>query len=319
MKHAPLDRFHMALATRQALFDELENSTNAFRLIHGSGDGFPGITVDLLGAVLLVEAHDPDAPTDEVIDCARNHFGSETPIFVKERWSREDGRRNGFQLSGRPSPPEITVCERGLRFAVHLVSSEHIGVFLDSRPARALIRSRAKGARVLNLFSYTGGFGMAAAAGDARSTTNIDNKRSALAIAQKNYEQNNLRYDTRTFLLSDVFKYLSRAARGPANYDIVVLDPPPKFKRQGSRLFHVKTGYTALLSKSLRVLSPGGTLLAGLNYTAIGDSGFLELVQRGLHSASKKYESIEIVGPGRDFPYCPDRPTARFAVVSKVS
>jgi len=316
MNREPRDSFHLAIAKRRQIFDDHGVSTDALRLIHGAGDGFPGITVDALGGVLLVETHAEEADPQPVIELARDHFGTEKPIFLKERWCQDDSRRDGTQISGPETSPDLVVRERGLSFALSLTSSEHIGLFLDTRPARQRIRAIAADARLLNLFSYTGGFGVAAEAGGARSTTNVDNKRSALAQAKINYDLNNLRHNTRTFLLSDAFKYLSRAARGNAEYDVVVLDPPPKSKRPGKGVFHVKTGYRSLLAKALKVLAPRGTLLAGLNYTGIDGDMFQHIVRSGLEQSGKQLKSLELVGPGRDFPYSPERPSARFVLVS---
>ena len=187
---------------------------------------------------------------------------------------------------------------------------------MDSRPARKQVREIAADKRVLNLFSYTGAFGVAAQAGGAKSTTNIDNKSSALAIAKKNYALNHLTADTRTFLRADVFKYVTRAAKSKGRYDLIILDPPPKSKRPGNRWFNAKTGYAPLLAKCLSLLAPNGQVLAGLNAKHISDTEHEAMLQTAAENKGIPIKVLEKIGPGADFPSADDRPSARFVLVS---
>ena len=305
----------MAIARRDGLRDQLKDTTDALRLIHSGADGVPGITVDMLGGVLLVEAHLKEADVSQVVHLLVRRFG-DTPIFCKERWSHESAGRAGTQIHGPVCSPELWVREENLMFRLHLTREEHIGLFLDSRAARAMVRTIAAGRRVLNLFSYTGAFGVAAQAGGARSTTNVDNKRSALATAQINYEANGLPWDTRTFLRGDAFKYLTRALRGKGSFDLVILDPPPNSKRPGNRWFRAKTGYGPLAAKCIGLLDTGGLLLAGLNASSVSDGEFEDMVHHASELAHKPLETVRWLGPGEDFPPCDDRPVARFALCS---
>jgi 23S rRNA (cytosine1962-C5)-methyltransferase len=289
--------------------------TNAYRLVHSEADHFPGVTVDKLGETMLVELHKPNLNVEPLLDSLEAVFGKDTPIFVKERWSSKTGNCDGGQVRGRPAPVEISVRELGLAFALNLCDGEHIGLFLDSRPARKAVRGLAAGRRVLNLFCYTGAFGVAAGAGGARSTTNIDNKKSGLERARKNYALNGLQTDTRTFLRSDAFKYIARAAKGKTCYDLIVLDPPPHSKRPGGRWFHAATGYAALAARCLKLLAPDGILLAGLNDKKADAEQFSRILNEATNIAKKETTQLTSIEPDLDFPPSTDRPVGQFRVV----
>ncbi len=293
----------------------MHGDTDAYRLVHSAADQFPGVTIDKLGETILVELHRPELDVEPLLDSLETVLGDDTPIFVKERWSSKTGNCNGGQVRGRPSPVEITVRELGLTFALNLCDGEHIGLFLDARPARKAVRDIAGGRRVLNLFCYTGAFGVAAGAGGARSTTNIDNKKSGLDRARQNYALNGLQTDTRTFLRSDAFKYLARTARGKASYDLIVLDPPPHSKRPGGRWFHAATGYAALAARCLNLLAPEGILLAGLNDKKAGAEQFSRILNEATNIAKRKTTLLTTIEPDVDFPPSMDRPVGQFRVV----
>lgn len=301
-------RLEQAIGRRSMLLDD---QTNAVRLVHDAGDGFPGLTVEKWHRAMLVEAHRRDADPEPLLDALIGIAGADTSVFFKARWSRDAAARSGRQVSGPICDGEFEIRESGLRYAVHIVGQEHTGLFLDSRLARDRVRALSGGKRVLNLFSYTGGFGVSAAAGGARSTTNIDNKRSALAVARRNYALNGLYSDSRTFLKADAFEYLSRAVRGKGRYDLVILDPPP-ISRGPKRRFKVETGYVGLAAKCLRVLSCGGRLLAGLNGGRVSDDGFEDMLRQAAERVGCHARIVEHIGPGPDYPFAPDRPVARF-------
>ncbi len=287
--------------------------TDVFRLVHDEGDGFPGLTADRLGRAVLVEAHRREADAPALIQALEARLGERVPIFFKERWAR--GGVRGWQVAGPICHPDFTVEEHGGFYQVRIVDEEHMGLFLDSRPARQRVMALAAGKRVLNLFAYTGAFGVSAALGGATSTTNVDNKRSAVALARRNYQLNGLPHDTRTFLRANAFQYLRRAVRGRGRFDLVILDPPPISKGPGGRRFRAETGYSGLAGKCLRLIPPGGGLLAGLNASRVSDLEFEKMIRRAGPLAGRELEIVDRIGPGEDFPPCRSRPVARFILI----
>lgn len=308
-----LDR---AVERRADLLAEVGRDTDAWRLIHGSADGLDGLTADRLGDAILVERHRQAAPAEQLIEALVERFGLGTPLFLKERWSRDPLELAGRQVGGPTlSPDHVVVHEHGLAFALHLAAGEHVGLFLDARRARERVREVADGRRVLNLFCHTGGFGVAAAAGGARSTTNVDVKRSALETARRNYLLNDLPSDTRTFMRDDGIRFLLRTCRGAGRYDLVVLDPPARFRRAGGRTYDTREGYGRLVARSLNVLDPGGLLLAGSSALRDRGDALERIVVGAATDAGIEAVVVDRFGPGADFPPAPERPTGVFALV----
>jgi 23S rRNA (cytosine1962-C5)-methyltransferase len=307
-------KLEAAIKRRKTLFGDLED-TNAYRLVNSAGDGMPGVTIDRLGRAYLLELHRRDIAPDPILATLSNCLGLDTPVFSKDRWAAKEQQVTGRQVLGLPCSPDIVVKERGLKFSLNLVQSEHVGLFLDSRPARERVEALAMGRRVLNLFSYTGGFGVAASRGQARSVTNIDNKSSALNRARENFSLNGLKSDTRSFLKSDAVKFLAHAAKRNTSWNLIILDPPPASRGPGGRVFRVETGYAPLAGRCIKRLSPDGLILAGLNAPRIDDARFDEILAEAGRLGGRKLKTVEHLGPGPDFPHSPDRPTARFRLL----
>lgn len=304
-----------ALGRRGALLCTLPD-TDAYRLIHGVADGFDGLTADRLGAVVLVERHVPSAPAEVLVAALAAELDDDTPIFLKERWSAERQQRGGGQVQGPAVDPIVEIHELGLRYRLDLQNDQHVGLFLDARPARARVRELAAGRHVLNLFAYTCAFGVAAAAGGARTTTNVDTMRSALATGRANYALNGLEANTRTFLRNEVFDHLSHAARGTGRYDLIVVDPPPRSQRKNRRFFRVERDYDRLLAGCARLLDERGLVMAGVNVREVDDDRFAAIVEAAAADAGRSLRIVERVGPGEDFPPAPNRPVGRFALLT---
>lgn len=200
-------------------------------------------------------------------------------VVLKERGHADRARGEGQVVAGtlpdpdpadplaRPGRFVIDVEVGGpLRLAVDLLHGTNSGVFHDARPLWARVRAQAAGRRVLNLFSYTSVFGVSAALGDARSTTNVDLVPSALERGRVNYTLNGLDPDPRSHPRSDVFEYLRRARKRGHRWDLVVCDPPPVptagRKKRNRKGFDPAKDMERLLTQSFEVLDPGGALLA---------------------------------------------------------
>jgi len=307
-------RLDTALARRKELVTALASDLAAYRLVNGDGDGFDGLTVDRYGPALLVEQHLRRADPAPLLAALTARLGEAQPTFFKQRWSRDEAPRSGLQVSGEGHPSAFEVRERGLRFSVDLARGEHTGLFLDTRAARAVARREARARRVLNLFAYTGAFGVAAADGGARSTTNVDNKRTLLDVARRNYALNDAPADTRTFLDGDAIRFLNRTARGRGRFDLVIVDPPPRFKKRGGRGFHAREGYGRLVARCLSVLAPGGKLLAGLSALDVDEEAFVKHLADGAASRQVELRTVERIEPDVDFPPATGRPICRFAL-----
>lgn len=254
---------------------------SAERLLDGRHAGQPGWTVDRFGAVALIQCFDRDGADPDVLRAlvadamAHPVVGG---VVLKERSVRDRERGEGALVAGElpagapddpfsDRPGRLVVDEDDMRLGVDLLYGFNVGLFLDARPMRQLVRARSEGARVLNLFSYTASFGVAAARGGARSTTNVDLVPSALERGKANYTLNGLAVDPRSHVKSDVFEFLKRARKRGTTWEIVVCDPPPVPTTGGKggkrrKNFDPARDMEKLLRLCLSCVSPGGALLA---------------------------------------------------------
>ncbi len=221
----------------------------ALRLVDGAGDGLPQLVVERFGDAFRVRGH-PDRAS--WLPAIRRALDDPQRLY----W------RFGHANEGGPDDGVFEVVEGGLRYQVRLTGHHNTGLFLDGAPARAWVREHAEGRRVLNLFAYTCAFGVAAAAGGARATTNVDPVSGVLRRGQENYARNALKFDGRSFWRSDALSALRRARRQGGRFDGIVLDPPPMPTggRRGRRV-DASRDLPHLAAACRDVLDPGGWLL----------------------------------------------------------
>ncbi len=218
-----------AVARRKSFFDE---RTTAFRLVNGEGDDCPGLVADDYAGVLVVQFSTlgMDRLKEFVLGVLERTL-SPRAVYEKSNLPsrREEGLPQGEAwLRGEPIP-RVEILEDGLRYIVDIPDSQKTGFYLDQREMRRMARGLARGRRVLNAFSYTGGFTVAALAGGAVAADSVDISARAVALAAENVRLNGFEGAGPGFHAADVFEFLR--AR-PLDYELVVLDPPAFAKRK---------------------------------------------------------------------------------------
>ncbi len=311
-------RIAAALARRLAFIDRRE--TDAFRWIHGEADGLPGVHVDLYGAAASIRCDGAGAAAfyrglPEQLREAARAAGIALRTIVERRSARRgsaaggeaaDDNRTAVVLGGAPAG-EIEVRENGLRFGVDLLHGQKGGLFLDQRDNRALVRTLASGRRVLNLFGYTGGFSVYAAAGGARATVTVDAAAPAIAAARRNFERNGLATGDARFVAGDAFAFLERAACEGERFDVVISDPP-SFAPSRRALATGLRAYRRLHRLCAMVTAPGGTLCAASCSSHVDRASFLATVRDGAVDAGRRFRLHELRGAGADHPVVPQFP-----------
>jgi 23S rRNA (cytosine1962-C5)-methyltransferase len=192
--------------------------------------------------------------------------------------------------------PELTALEDGVPYLIRPGSDLSIGLFTDARPARRWVRAHAAG-RVLNTFAYTCGFGLNAALAGAEVVKNLDLSRKVLAWGGQNYALSGLPRQDHDFIYGDVFDWLTRLARKPQRFDLIVLDPP-SFARGPVGIWRSERDYAGLSAQAAALLAPGGTLLALNNHAGVSSSAF----ERMLLAGAPKLRVQERFGAGEDYP-----------------
>jgi 23S rRNA (cytosine1962-C5)-methyltransferase len=293
----PLERLQRALQRRVGLLDAAD--TDVYRLVHGEADGLPGLFVDRYGpALVAVRQSLCLAPwLDAIYDELLRRTGLE---LLWEKDHLADLRRSG--ISGRAvrgdPPGELVVHERGLRFGVSPFGGLATGLYPDQRPNREELSRRGPFPRVLNLFAYTGAFSVSALADGSELAVDVDLSRPSLKRARDNVALNDLDAGTHRTVHKDAVKYCTGLPDG--SFDLVVVDPPASARGGGG--WSVHKGYGPLLEQVLRVLSPGGTLLACLNLRSARGTRLRELVDQRAKAVGRPLTRSQAAPPGADFP-----------------
>ncbi|MGZ5475348.1 MAG: class I SAM-dependent rRNA methyltransferase [Thermoanaerobaculia bacterium] len=237
----------------------LRDGTNAARLIHAEGDDLSGLIVDRYADMLVVEIG--NSGLEKLKDLVAATL--EREIRPRLIFYRND--LPARKLEHLPAEPQAVgvgeaiaeILENGLRFIVDAREGQKTGFFLDQRENRALARSLSAGRSVINLFSYTGAFGVYAAAGGAASVENVDVSASAIGLARRNHELNGT---TATFTVADVFQFVRDRSRANQQVDFLVCDPPAFAKSRGD-VDRAARGYKDVNLFALRMIKPGGLLM----------------------------------------------------------
>ena len=261
-----LQRLRAAYDVRKSIFRQWtvdnEQKTNAFRLVHGEGDGLPGLVIDVYDRTAVMQAHSVGMHVSrheiadalgEVLDGIIDniYYKSETTLAYK---ASEDGG-NGF-LKGSLATASDIATENGLRFHVDWLGGQKTGFFVDQRENRALLERYSQGRKVLNMFCYTGGFSFYAMRGGAELVHSVDSSSRAIDITRANVELNFPRDTRHEAFAEDAFKYLDRMGD---QYDLIILDPPA-FAKHKDALRNALMGYRKLNAKAFEKIRPGGIL-----------------------------------------------------------
>lgn len=291
--------FRQAKEKRTAYYqDEL---TTAFRLFNQEGDGFGGLTVDLYGDYAVFSWYNSYVyQIRKVISEAfRQVFPEVLGVYEKIRFKGLD--YESAHVYGQEAPDFFTVLENGVLYQVFMNDGLMTGIFLDQHEVRgSLVDGLAMGKSLLNMFSYTAAFSVAAAMGGASQTTSVDLAKRSRELSQAHFQANGISTDDHRFIVMDVFEYFKYAKRKGLTYDVIVLDPP-SFARNKKQTFSVAKDYHKLISQSLEILNPGGIIIASTNAANVSRQKFTEQIDKGF--AGRSYQILNKYGLPADFAY----------------
>jgi 23S rRNA (cytosine1962-C5)-methyltransferase len=283
------DRLVAAFARRQPLLQP--SVLDSFRLVHGAGDGLEGLAIDRYadGAVVHVRGaawlHDDVAMgVGEVLQSSGLRWlRAVADLGRKERGERDASAERRFEEVARGGrllgPPErVIALESGRRFSIRPREPFSPGLFVDMRGPRADLAARWRGRRVLNLFAYTCGFGVALA--DRNAVTNVDLSRRALLWGRESYALNGLDTPDDCFVQADVFEHVRGLIERGERFDAVILDPPVHSQGKGGRArnFSLRRDLGWLVERGLDLLDRDGELFVSTNYAELGAEAFRTLI-----------------------------------------
>ncbi|NJM26160.1 MAG: class I SAM-dependent rRNA methyltransferase [Bacteroidia bacterium] len=296
------NKIQQAVTTRQSM-NIPSSSTNAYRLVHGEGDGLPGLIVDMYNGVAVVQAHSAGMHTDRtrIVDGLRQVLGGTLhAVYYKSKGTLPGSLRGGESeeyLFGMGAVPH-GVLENDLKFYVDWEEGQKTGFFLDQRDNRNLLAHYVKGKQVLNTFCYTGGFSVYALAGGATAVHSVDASEKAIALTRQNIALNGYDSGINECFCDDVFHYLEN---NPQQYDVIVLDPPAFAKHKDARHQAVK-GYQRLNAEAIKLIKPGGIIFTFSCSQVIDRSLFYNTVVSSAIVANRQVKVLHHLTQGPDHP-----------------
>ena len=293
--------------------------TNAYRLVNGEGDGLPGLTVDAYGEYLMVQLYGSAwRPHLPLVTRVLQELLSPSGIYEKTRpqktrelESSGEGKSYSRLLCGKPAHGRLQVRENGLNFLVNLEKGLDTGLFTDQRKNRRDLMERAAGKRVLNLFSYTGAFSVAAASAGATRVTSVDVSATYTDWARENFAANRLNPARHEFIVGDCLDTLLDLKRQGGRFDIIIMDPP-SFSTTAKSRFTTRGGTSDLVSAALPLLQEGGILLCSSNHQKVDIADYLKELRRGAIQAGCGLQVVSLSGQPEDFPYPVAFPEGRY-------
>lgn len=281
--------------------------TNCFRLIHGEGDGLPGLVIDYYNGIAIVQAHSMGMHVDrhKIAEALTQVLGPELKsVYYKSQSSLPGRDRESFPdeyLYGMGAVPHL-VLEGGNKFFVDWEEGQKTGFFLDQRDNRKLLAHYSRGKNVLNTFCYSGGFSIYALSAAAALVHSVDSSEKAIELTRSNIELNGFNLQQNPCYTEDVFEFLKDKVD---QYDIIVLDPPAFAKHRDARHQAVK-GYQRLNAQAMKVVRSGGIIFTFSCSQVVDKKLFYDTV---VSSAIQAERSIKVL---HHLSQAPDHPVSIF-------
>ncbi|MGC6488127.1 MAG: class I SAM-dependent rRNA methyltransferase [Planctomycetota bacterium] len=307
-------RLDAAIAARAGLLGPEQGA----RLVHGEADWLPGLVVDRYADVLVLQVTSAfvEASLDAVVPYLAERLGAASVVARNDVPTRKrEGLVEGVELLHGARRTEAVVVEGDVRHTARPLTGHKTGFYLDQRPARALVQAMAKGKRVLDLFSYQGGFSLHALRGGARAALAVDQSEDALAQARSDAERNGL--DGLETRCGDVFDVARALRERGETFDLVVLDPPA-FAKSKRELAGAERGYRDLNRQALRLLAPHGQLVTCTCSHHVTPPRFEELVRQAAAGLPFRIALRQRLGAGDDHPALVTHPESEYLKVLRV-
>ncbi len=297
-------RISVAFDVRRALGLVDNPETDCYRLVHGEGDGLPGLVVDIYGHTAVVQCHSVGMYRSrmEIAAAVRSVYGHKIEaVYDKSSqtlpFKADLGAVDGYLWGGPAAVPQV-VSEHGERFLVNWEQGQKTGFFLDQRENRELVKRCARGRTVLNAFCYTGGFSVYALAGGAREVCSVDSSERAVALATENIRLNFGDGAVHSEVAADAVEYLRNIGD---RYDLIILDPPA-FAKHHKVLGNAMQGYKRLNARALSQIRAGGILFTFSCSQAVSKELFRTTVFSAAAIAGRKVRILHQLTQPADHP-----------------
>jgi 23S rRNA (cytosine1962-C5)-methyltransferase len=294
--------------------------TTGYRLVHGEGDFLPGLVIDRYDETLVIKLYSEAwlAHLADFLPALEAVIPAERWILRLSRYLQQQytyGLEDGQTLKGEPPQHPVIFQEYGITFAADVIKGHKTGFFFDQRENRRLAAQYADGKRVLDMFSYNGGFSLHAAAAGAYSVLSVDSSTHALASAAHNMALNTDRAEVRACqhetMASDAFEALIKLHTQGRTFELVVVDPPA-FAQNQSDVDKALGAYARLTDLALKIIDPGGILVMASCSSRVSPDAFYATVHNAAIRAEKPLKEIERTGHAPDHPVPNSFPEGRY-------
>lgn len=292
-----------------------DDATTAFRLFNGEGDGMGGLIIDLYADYSVFSWYNETLYSKKkaIIAAFKQVFPEVTGAYEKVRF--ESSLPESQHLYGDEASEPLLVKENGIAFATYLNEGLMTGIFLDQKEVRgALVDGWASGKTVLNMFSYTGAFSVAAAMGGAVETTSVDLAKRSLPKTKEQFEVNGIDPESQKIHVMDTFEYFKYAKRKGQTFDFIVLDPP-SFARNKKKTFSVAKNYGELIEDSVDLIDQKGTIVASTNAANVSPKQFKQSIEAAFIAKGVTFKNIKNYTLPSDFATNPQFPEGDYLKV----
>jgi len=303
-----IERLERALSLRRRLYAE-----PYYRLVHAEADGVPGLVADRFGEALVLQLNTAGMARldSELIAACEAALAPAIILLRNDSPARAlEGLESEVRLAKGELAGPIELIENGARFLADAREGQKTGWFFDQRDNRRFVAALAAGARVLDLYCYTGGFAVAAARAGADAVLGLDRSEPALALAAASADLNGVGDHCR-FQRADAFGELARLSGEGARFDLVIADPPA-FVKSKKDLGPGLRGYRKLARLAASLVAPGGVLFLASCSHNVEPPDFAEAVRRGLEDASRTGRILRSAGAAPDHPVHPWLPESAY-------
>jgi 23S rRNA (cytosine1962-C5)-methyltransferase len=293
-----VEKLEKAFVQRQ-ITKVITETTNCYRLVHGEGDGLPGLIIDRYNGVAVMQAHsfgmhhDRQLIAEAIQYVLRNDVQA---VYYKSQSTLSEKTENGYLL-GLGAVPHIVI-EHGNKFYVDWEEGQKTGFFLDQRENRKLLGEMSKGLKVLNTFCYTGGFSVYALNSGAELVHSVDASEKAIALTRKNIELNGFDSQQHACYAEDTFDFLKDKKD---QYDLIILDPPAFAKHKDARHQAMK-GYQRLNAEAMKVIKPNGIIFTFSCSQVVDRQLFYDTVVSAAIQAGREIKVLQHIGQPADHP-----------------
>ncbi|MGX7243254.1 class I SAM-dependent rRNA methyltransferase [Enterococcus quebecensis] len=296
-----LESLFLEAKNHRTIFEQ-DESTSAYRLFNGEGDGLGGLTIDRYDNFAVFSWYNETLYQKKIkiVQAFRKIFPEIEGAYEKIRFSSKS-LPESQKLFGSDAPEPLLICENGVNYASYLNDGLMTGIFLDQKEVRGrLVEGIAAGKTVLNMFSYTGAFSVASAMGGAITTTSVDLAKRSLPKTKEQFEVNHIAVEDQKIVVMDVFDYFKYAIRKDLMYDVIVLDPP-SFARNKKKVFSVAKNYGELVLDSIDILQDKGLLICSTNAANITLEKYKKMIIKALDEKRVHYKFKETYQLPSDF------------------